>query len=285
MAELEDDRLETGMDLEPEREPQYLRRQKRVDVRKRLDSRKLARLKIPLWSAVAVLALGGVAWGITRFALDSAAFLLRPEGLEIQGARHASRELVAERFTSDIGHSIFGLSLEERRSSIEQIPWVERADIARLWPDRIRVVLHERNPVAFVRGRAGMLLIDATGQFLEPPVQAPFSFPVVVGVAEKDPYDSTHRRMALFNALMQDLDHEGTRYSLDVSEVDVTDPEDARVTVVDTAILMHLGSGNFLKRYKTYLAHVQEWKRDFPKISSIDLRYERQVVVNPDNAR
>src|SRR5437773_594851 len=135
MAEFEDDRLETGMDLEPEQEPQYLRRQKRVEVRKRLDSRKLARLKIPLFSVVAVLALGGVAWGITRFALDSATFLLRADGVEIEGAHYASREQVAERFTSDIGHSIFSLSLEERRSSIEQIPWVERADIARLWPD------------------------------------------------------------------------------------------------------------------------------------------------------
>ena len=74
MAELEDDRLETGMDLEPEQEPQYLRRQKRVEVRKRLDSRKLARLKIPLLSMIAVLALGGVAWGISRFALDSTTF-------------------------------------------------------------------------------------------------------------------------------------------------------------------------------------------------------------------
>jgi cell division protein FtsQ len=278
----EDDRLETGMDLDPEEEPQYLRRQKRVEVRKRLDTRKIARVKMPLLSLAAVLALSGAAWGITRFALASAAFSLHPENVEIQGAHYVSREQVMERFSGDIGRSVFSVPLEARRSGIEEIPWVERADLARLWPDRIRVMLHERAPVAFAPGPGGMLLVDSSGQFLERPVQASFSFPVVVGVAENDPTGPRRARMAMFNALMQDLDREGTRYSLDISEVDVSDPEDAQVTVVDTAIVLHLGSADFLKRYKTYLAHIQQWHRDFPKIRSIDLRYDRQVVVNPD---
>ena len=278
----EDDRLETGMDLDPEEEPQYLRRQKRVEVRKRLDTRKIARVKLPLFSLLAVLALSGVAWGITRFALSGSVFTLQPENVEIQGAHYVSHAQVMERFAGDMGHSVFSVPLEERRSGIEQIPWVERVDLARLWPDRIRVMLHERAPVAFAQGASGMRLVDSSGQFLERPVQASFSFPVVVGVSDKDAAGQRHTRMALFNALMQDLDREGTRYSADISEVDVSDPEDARATVVDTAILLHLGSGDFLKRYKTYLAHIQQWHRDFPKIRSIDLRYDNQVVVNPD---
>lgn len=270
------------MDLDPEEEPQYLRRQKRVEVRKRLDTRKIARVKMPLFSALAVLALSGAAWGITRFALSNAAFALSSGKIEVEGTHYVKREQVLERFAGDIGHSVFGVPLEERRSGIEEIPWVERADVARLWPDRIHVRLHERAPVAFAQSAAGMLLVDSSGQFLERPVQASFSFPVVVGVSDTDPAGQRRARMALFNGLIQDLDREGTRYSLDISEVDVSDAEDARVTVVDTAIVLHLGSGDFLKRYKTYLAHIQQWHRDFPKIRSIDLRYDNQVVVNPD---
>src|ERR1035438_5142209 len=131
----EDDRLETGMDLDPEEEPQYLRRQKRVEVRKRLDTRKIARVKMPLFSLLAILALSGVAWGVTRFALSGAVFTLRPESLEIQGAHYVGRAQVIERFAADFGRSVFSVPLEERRSGIEQIPWVERADVARLWPD------------------------------------------------------------------------------------------------------------------------------------------------------
>jgi cell division protein FtsQ len=31
-----------------------------------------------------------------------------------------------------------------------------------------------------------------------------------------------------------------------------------------------------------YVAHVQEWRTQFQKLQSVDLRYEHQVIVNPD---
>ena len=45
---------------------------------------------------------------------------------------------------------------------------------------------------------------------------------------------------------------------------------------------MHLGSSNYLDRYKVYVSHLQEWRQQFDKIESVDLRYDRQIVVNPD---
>lgn len=278
---MDEERLE-GMDLEYEEEPQYLRRQKRVEVRKRLDSRKLSRLKLPILAFLALLTLGGMAWGVSRFTLTARSFVLHPDGVEVRGAKYVTRSQILERFAGDVGKSSFAVPLEARRASIEQVPWVERADVARLWPDRIRVVVYERTPVAFARGPAGLQLVDGSGQFLDRPMQASFSFPVVNGVAEKDAPEQRSARMGLFRRLMQDLDREGHRYSSDISEVDVSDPEDARATVVDTGLLLHLGNSDFLSRYKTYLAHAQEWQRDHPNIRSIDLRYGSQVVVSPD---
>ena len=86
--------------------------------------------------------------------------------------------------------------------------------------------------------------------------------------------------MAFYSAVMQELDSSGSHYTQELSEVDVSDPEDARVVVGDTGTLLHLGPSGFLARYKTYLAHIQEWRRSVPKIHSVDLRYDRQIVVN-----
>ena len=33
-----------------------------------------------------------------------------------------------------------------------------------------------------------------------------------------------------------------------------------------------------------YLAHVQEWRQQFQKLESVDLRYDKQVIVNPDSS-
>ena len=47
-------------------------------------------------------------------------------------------------------------------------------------------------------------------------------------------------------------------------------------------VLVHLGSSNYLERYKIYVTHVQDWRQQFDKLESVDLRYDRQIIVNPD---
>jgi len=47
-------------------------------------------------------------------------------------------------------------------------------------------------------------------------------------------------------------------------------------------VLVELGSSEYLKRYKTYVVHVREWRQQFQKLESVNLRYDNQVIVNPD---
>jgi cell division protein FtsQ len=37
-----------------------------------------------------------------------------------------------------------------------------------------------------------------------------------------------------------------------------------------------------LDRFKVYVAHLREWRQQFDKLESVDLRYDRQIIVNPD---
>ena len=41
---------------------------------------------------------------------------------------------------------------------------------------------------------------------------------------------------------------------------------------------------SFLERFKIYVAHVQEWRAQFHPLESVNLRYDHQVIVNPDSA-
>jgi cell division protein FtsQ len=85
---------------------------------------------------------------------------------------------------------------------------------------------------------------------------------------------------------MKELDSSGGHYSADISDVDLSDPYDVKATVTDPqgAVLVHLGTSNFLEHFKVYVAHVQEWRTQFKKLESVDLRYDHQVIVNPDSA-
>jgi hypothetical protein len=90
--------------------------------------------------------------------------------------------------------------------------------------------------------------------------------------------------MKIYNELARELDSGGAHYSQDLSEVDLSDLEDVKVRVNDPSgeVLVHLGASDFLRRYKIYVSHAREWRQQFDKLESVDLRYENQIIVNPD---
>jgi cell division protein FtsQ len=108
-----------------------------------------------------------------------------------------------------------------------------------------------------------------------------YSFPVVTGIDGGDPLPSRKARMAVYGRLVADLDSNGQHLSEQISEIDLTDPEDARVLMPEqgTDILVHFGDDQFLARYQRYKAHIAEWRQQYPKLASVDLRYEQQVVL------
>jgi hypothetical protein len=69
-----------------------------------------------------------------------------------------------------------------------------------------------------------------------------------------------------------------------LSEVDLSDLDNLKVRVNDPAgdVLVELGSSDYLKRYQTFVSHVREWRQQFQKLESVNLRYDNQVIVNPE---
>jgi cell division protein FtsQ len=154
----------------------------------------------------------------------------------------------------------------------------------RFVPNRLSVEIHERTPVAFARVGPRISLIDAGGTLMELPQKHKYSFPVILGMNPGEPLSTRAPRMKAYNELVHELDSGGAHYSQDLSEVDLTDLENLKVRVNDPAgdVLVELGSSEFLKRYKTYVSHVQEWRQQFQKLESVNLRYDNQVIVNPE---
>lgn len=278
------------LDLDVEAESPFLRGQKRIPVRRGTLPRKAAsRLKITL---VAIAIVGSVAliWiAVHQYATESWRFRIdSSDNITVSGTRNASRSQVLEAMASDIDRNIFFVPLEVRRKQLEQVPWVQSASVMRLLPNRLKVVVHERTPVAFIQIGSHIQLIDAAGVIMEPPgnSQASYSFPVIVGMTDAEPLSTRAARMKTYTQLVTELDAGGAHYSRDLSDVDLSDPDDVKATVTDPhgAVLVHLGSSNFLERFKIYVTHVQEWRAQFEKLQSVDLRYEHQVIVNPDVA-
>ncbi len=281
--ELDDARL---LDLDAEKESPFLRAQKRVSVRRSpLPKKTAARL---LWFAAAIVLSAIVAVGAAalyhygerswRFRLNSS------DDIEMAGLNNVSRGQIMEVMGGDIGRNIFYIPLEQRQKQLQQIPWVESASVMRFAPNRIKIQIYERTPVAFARVGSKVMLIDAHGVLMDLTSRKKFSFPVVIGMSASEPLSTRSERMKTYNELVRQLDSSGGHYSQDLSEVDLTDPEDVKVLTNDPdgEVLVHLGSSDYLDRFKIYVAHLREWRQQFTKVESVDLRYDRQIIVNPD---
>ena len=47
-----------------------------------------------------------------------------------------------------VGQGFFSLDIHQLQRSIKEQPWTESVSVRRIWPDKVRVVVHERRPVA-----------------------------------------------------------------------------------------------------------------------------------------
>jgi len=281
--EMDDARL---VDLDVDEESPFLRGQKRVSARRSSLPKKTANRL--LWAVVAaavvcVAGLGAAAlyhygehsW---RFRVDSS------DNIEVTGMQNVTKAQIMEVMGADIGRNIFFVPLAQQKAQLEQIPWVESASVMRFVPNRLKVEIQERTPVAFARVGPRMSLIDAGGTLMELSPKHKYSFPVILGMNPGEPLSTRAPRMKAYSEMVRELDSGGARYSQDLSEVDLSDLEDVKVRVNDPAgdVLVHLGSSDYLRRYKIYVSHAQGWRQQFQRLESVDLRYDNQIIVNPD---
>jgi cell division protein FtsQ len=258
----------------------------RLRVRKGLPKSWIGRGLFALGLLVMIGALFAV-FAAARSALlhDSRFVMTTSEDIQIVGNHNVTRQEVLSVFGADLERNIFRVPLDERRADLERLPWVAHATVMRLLPNRIRIAVTERTPVAFVRHGSQIGLVDANGVLLDMPQDAAgdphYSFPVLTGLSVTDPLSTRAARMAIYRRFMQELDSAGQKNSSTISEVDVSNPEDVKAVVSGggSDILVHFGDEEFLHRYQEFEQHLPDWKQQYPKLAAADMRYERQVVL------
>ena len=276
-----------------EDEPKYLRRQKPVEIRKRKFSRKAWPLyRRILVAGAAVLCVGFAGYEAAAYLLYSPGVLLQSaDQIEVLGNRFVSADSITEKFSADMGRSVVRVPLTERREALETLPWVEEAHVQRVMPNRIRVDITERSPAAFLRAGSELSLIDPQGIILDRPAEGEFHFPVVSGIGESMSLAGRAQRMGLFTEFMKDIEHIQPGATDHVSEADLSDVSDLRATLtgIGTAsgnsapILVHFGDADFGSRYHLLAENIDQWRASAGSVDSVDLRFARQVVVNPES--
>jgi len=281
-------------------EPKYLRRQKPLEIKRRKFGRKAwsTYFRVSVWIAGAA-AVAFVAYEVGHFLYASPEMaLIHPDQITLKGNSYVVPHSVLEIFAADRGKSVLRIPLDLRRQQLEALPWIEQATVRRALPNGVQVDIKERTPIAFVREDSDMALVDIHGVILERPAAGDFHFPVVTGIGADMPLDDRARRMQLYSGFAQQIEsaHAG---ALDrVSEVDLSDDHDVRATLtglgadaVDASgtpsnapVMVHFGDSDFAGKYQTLVSDFAQWRAKAGPIESVDLRFNREAVVNQDTS-
>jgi cell division protein FtsQ len=280
-------------ELISEEEPKFLRRQKPVEIRRKKIGGKPWSFyrRVFFWSLI----VGGiltVAIFATRFALHSPQMLLiRPDQIDVSGNHIVAKEEIQKLFLHDRNRSILQIPLDTRRTQVQEVSWVEEASIQRILPNRLRVEITERTPIAFCRNGAELTLIDAHGVLLDRPEGEEFHFPIVTGLSENMPRDEREKRMKTYQEFIKSLELVRSGSADRVSELDLGNPRDLRVVITglasandSQAVTVHFGQSDFTSKYRMLIENFSQWQASSGRVQSIDLQYSRQVVVNPDTS-
>jgi cell division protein FtsQ len=280
-------------ELLADEEPRYLRRQKPLEIRRK----KFGGRSWPFYRRVLVWTIAGAA-SVTvsvvagRFLLYSPqVLLLKSDQIDLLGNHIVSRESVLQPFAQDRNRSVLRIPLEVRRSQLEQLPWVESASVERILPNRIRVELTERTPIAFLRNGNELALIDAHGVILNRPEGEDLHFPIVAGLPDSMPREEREKRIETYQEFLRDADLVRGGSSDRVSEIDLGNAKDLRVVMTglasatdSQAVTIHFGNSDFTAKYRMLVENFAQWQANAGRVQSIDLQYSRQVVVNADSS-
>lgn len=176
--------------------------------------------------------------------------------------------------------------LDGWRKRLLRSAWIKEASLRRELPGTVDITIAERDPLGIGRINDKLYLVATDGVVIDAfsPKYAAFDLPLIDGLhagprdADGLMVDETRAALAadVLHNLQRSADLAGR-----VSQMDVSNDEDAVVLLADDPARVHLGHEQFSERLRAYLDLAPTLRARVPAIDYVDLRFDPRVFVRP----
>jgi cell division protein FtsQ len=230
----------------------------------------------PLTTALALIALPS---GLVAWVLTSSRFCLHE--LAVEGTHRVPAEQVRRSLAPLRGENLVRLPLARVEALLADQPWIESVEIEKILPDRVRVAIRERRPVALLAGPGGTLAwADALGHSIAPVVPGDpregFLVIDLTGAAARPP-----EAMAKALGAAVELKKANSDWASSLVQVDVLGDEDLRLHLRDLPFPLLLRSIDLVSKVHRFEALLPELGRRYTALQSVDLRFPRRIIIQP----
>lgn len=187
--------------------------------------------------------------------------------------------------------NVLRIDLRRLRARLLQERWIRAVDIRRVLPGTLFLYVEERRPAAIAELGEELVLTDREGVLLDKygPGYDSLDVPVFSGLLGRNAaeyagqQEQNSLRVRLGLRVLSELESGSPTYARAVSEIDVSDPANVRIMLVDDTAEVYLGNRDFLKRFRTFMANraqYEELKAENRDIASVDLRYDGKIIYH-----
>ncbi len=236
-------------------------------------------LKIPLLALLVLYA----AQRATNLVLNASA--LKVSRIVVEGNVRLSNGEVQQLAHGLYGSNILTADLAKHRRAILNSSWVAEAALRRVLPSTIEISVEERRPFGIARIGNQLFLSDRDGTVIDEfgPQYSEFDLPIIDGLvrAPKTGKASIDPARAELAARVIDAVAADPTVARRVSQIDVSDRDDAVVMLEGDAALLHIGTEKFLERLQSYLQVADRLRENVAEIDHVDLRFGERVFIRP----
>jgi len=191
--------------------------------------------------------------------------------------------------------NLLHLDLRKLQRRLVQETWAKQVEIRRILPSSLVVYVQERTPSVILEMHGQLMIADREGILLDEYAlnYGKLDMPVFKGAIGNSPetyrlhQEENTARIDLALAMLSELQHGSPAYTRAISEVDLSDPENLRILLVDDTVEISLGDRDFLKRFQTLMGNLDQYKElrsQYNDIASVDLRFDGQIIYRPRTA-
>jgi len=181
---------------------------------------------------------------------------------------------VHKAITENLDGDLFSIDIKKLRAEIRQVPWVEDAEIKRIYPDSLVVQVKEERPVAQWNDQG---YISSLGEFIESPIHEEISGLPLLSSNLRGVDAETGAREAID---IYHLLNSAVLVSGESVEMLAQDASGGWIMVWESGLEIDLGRSDHLKRVRHALA---AWRRlpseERQTIGEIDARYDNGVAI------
>jgi len=248
-------------------------------------ARRRGRLKAVMWPAIKYPVIG---MALIYAGYRSGDAILQLQALDIdrivvKGNDRLSADEVIDTLDGMRGENIVRTDLAAWRQRLFAHPWVQDAALRRSLPSTVHVLVSERVPMALGRSDGDLYLIDDSGVVIDRygPAYSDLDLPIIDGLMPQGPGKTADgARINLAARLIESLQGRSDLLRR-LSQVDVTDAQNAIVVLMDDPALIYLGEQRFLERLQQYVEIAEALRVREPQIDYVDMRLDDRIIVRP----